>query len=514
MNHAQKQCDICMIETGNACRGELMKAAKALLVLILSCAWMLPACSEKSGSSGGGAGFYNVGGTISGLSGTLLLQNNAGDHLIVTANGPFTFAYALADESPYAVTVLSSPVLQHCAVTNGTGTLDGADVTDVTVGCLDRSWVHPADLSDSISPDGSGTGQPEVAMDDNGSAIVVWDQNDGGNPQIFMSEYRGGAWTDPSDLSDNISPDGQWAYFSEVAMDDNGNAIVVWRQSDGSRWQVFMSEYRSGAWSHPADVADNISPDGQNAGWPQVAMDDNGNAIVAWEQNNGSLNQLFMSEYRGGAWTHPADLSDDISPDGQWAGAQQVAMDDHGIAIIVWNQSDGSSNQVFMSEYWGGAWTHPADLSDNISPDGQSTSEPQVAMDNHGNAIIVWNQSDGSSSQVFMSEYRGDAWTHPADLSDNISPDGQSTSEPQVAMDDNGNAIIVWHQSDGSSDQIFMSEYRGGLWTHPVDLSDNISPNGQSAEQPRAAMDDNGNAIVAWRQHDGINWQIFMSERR
>jgi len=27
-------------------------------------------------------------------------------------------------------------------------------------------------------------------------------------------------------------------------------------------------------------------------------------------------------------------------------------------------------------------------------------------------------------------------------------------------MDNNGNAIIVWKQNDGNKDQIFMSEYR------------------------------------------------------
>ena len=35
---------------------------------------------------------YSVGGTVSGLSGTVVLQDNGGDDLSVSANGPFTFA--------------------------------------------------------------------------------------------------------------------------------------------------------------------------------------------------------------------------------------------------------------------------------------------------------------------------------------------------------------------------------------------------------------------------------------
>ena len=106
------------------------------------------------------------------------------------------------------------------------------------------------------------------------------------------------------------------------------------------------------------------------------------------------------------------------------------------------------------------SWSDPASLSDNISPDGTAVHYPQLAKDDNGNALIVWSQSDGSNDQIFRSEYRNGSWSDPASLSDNISPDGQDTYNPQLAKDDNGNAVIVWQQSDGSNDQIFRSEYR------------------------------------------------------
>jgi hypothetical protein len=298
-------------------------------------------------------------------------------------------------------------------------------------------------------------------------------------------------------------------------MDNNGNAIIVWSQDDGSNYKIFKSEYRGGSWSHPANLSDNISPDGPNASCPKVAMDNNGNAIIVWYQLDGSNRQIFMSEYRSGSWTHPADLSDNISPDGPECYYPEVAMDNNGNAIIVWYQLVGSTDQIFMSEYRSGSWTHPADLSDNISPDGQDATYPEVAMDNNGNAIILWYQSDGLNDQIFMSEYRGGSWTHPANLSNNISPDGQDAFNPDVAMADNGDAVITWYQFNSSSErQIFKSEYRDSSWTHPADLSDNISPDDQSAYSPKAAIDDYGNIVIVWYQSDGSNNQIFMSEFR
>jgi uncharacterized protein YpmB len=347
-------------------------------------------------------------------------------------------------------------------------------------------------------------------MDNNGNAIIVWQQSDGANYQIFKSEYRNGIWTNPANLSDNISPNGTDAYYPQVAMDDNGNAIIVWFQRDTDmNFQIFKSEYRGGVWTNPSSITDYISLDGQQAVLSMAAIDNNGNAIIVWRQNDGANDQIFKSEYRSGVWHNPASLSDHISISGQDAGDPHVTMDNNGNAIIVWRQNDGANLQIFKSEYRSGTWHNPTSLSDHISPNGQDAAEwpPQVAMDDNGNAIIVWDQSDGANDQIFKSEYRSGTWHNPASLSDNISPNGQDAELPQVAMDDNGNAIIVWDQyiSNGGLRQIFKSEYRSGTWHDPANLSNYISLNGQDANDPHVAMNDSGNAIIVWGQSDGSN---------
>jgi hypothetical protein len=62
---------------------------------------------------------YTIGGTVSGLSGTgLVLQNNGGNNLSVSANGSFTFTTAIASGGSYKVTVLTQPSspTQTCGV--------------------------------------------------------------------------------------------------------------------------------------------------------------------------------------------------------------------------------------------------------------------------------------------------------------------------------------------------------------------------------------------------------------
>ena len=65
----------------------------------------------------------------------MVLQDNGGDNLTVTASGGFTFATPLTAGSAYDVTVLTSPAGQTCTVASGSGTVGSADITNIAVTC-------------------------------------------------------------------------------------------------------------------------------------------------------------------------------------------------------------------------------------------------------------------------------------------------------------------------------------------------------------------------------------------
>ncbi|HBA34955.1 MAG TPA: hypothetical protein DCZ12_12555, partial [Gammaproteobacteria bacterium] len=82
---------------------------------------------------------YTVGITVNGLSGSgLVLQNNGGDDLPVSTDGSFTFTTPINDGSTYNVSVLTQPSTpnQACTITNASGVMDGAKVTNITLDCV------------------------------------------------------------------------------------------------------------------------------------------------------------------------------------------------------------------------------------------------------------------------------------------------------------------------------------------------------------------------------------------
>ncbi|HKX45687.1 MAG TPA: hypothetical protein VJP77_03225, partial [Planctomycetota bacterium] len=85
---------------------------------------------------------FTVGGTVTGLTGAgLVLNLNGTEDLPIAADGPFTFTTALADLQAYTVAVTADPAGQVCDLTNATGSIAGANVTDVQADCVDLFTV-------------------------------------------------------------------------------------------------------------------------------------------------------------------------------------------------------------------------------------------------------------------------------------------------------------------------------------------------------------------------------------
>lgn len=77
---------------------------------------------------------HSLSGSVSNLKGELVLAN--GSDNVTLQPGATTFTMAkVPEDSPYGVTILRQPADQVCTVSNGTGTVGPADITNVAVTC-------------------------------------------------------------------------------------------------------------------------------------------------------------------------------------------------------------------------------------------------------------------------------------------------------------------------------------------------------------------------------------------
>ena len=125
---------------------------------------------------------------------------------------------------------------------------------------------------------------------------------------IYSAEYIDGEWTAPMLATKmSICKLDIWnlARPFRLDIDGRGNAVMAWPQREdqsGTYWirdygcyRIFRNEYRSGIWNYDTK---QISTEGRYSDYPRVAMDMKGNAIIIWQEWDGSRWQLFKTEYR------------------------------------------------------------------------------------------------------------------------------------------------------------------------------------------------------------------------
>ena len=281
-------------------------------------------------------------------------------------------------------------------------------------------------------------------------------------------------WLPPVDISDPAQHVGP----PDVALDSEGNATAVWDRWDGIGTETIVeSAYRPAG--HPWGEPEVLSPpDSQTA---QVVVDRNGYLTAIWERLTWP-HAFIESSIRapGGSWSEPVVIAQfglAMHPE-PW-----LAVDWEGNATAVWKEGG-----VIMASYrpFGQEWGEPMPLSEGES------FVPETAMDSRGDATAVWMHHDGSD-YVVESAYRPEQgeWGEP----ELVSQPGEEGGNPHVAVDGQGDSLVVWRGEDEGVEFV-RAAYRpaGGSWGEPV----NVSSEGEQVQQLRAAVDPVGNAIVAW----------------
>jgi hypothetical protein len=136
---------------------------------------------------------YSVSGVVSGLlsSNSVVLEDNGGNSTAVASNTGFTFSNPVPSGSAYAVTA-QSPAGQNCTVSNGSGTITGAAITNVAVACSDNTYNVGGSISGL-----TGT----LVLTDNGTDTLTTTNNGGFNfntPVASGSMYSAGITIQPS----------------------------------------------------------------------------------------------------------------------------------------------------------------------------------------------------------------------------------------------------------------------------------------------------------------------------
>jgi hypothetical protein len=283
-------------------------------------------------------------------------------------------------------------------------------------------------------------------MGADGSAVVVWTQFDGERGDIWSNCYtRRDGWSFARSIETSLRD----ATTPQVAVDARGNAVAVWEQSDGMRYAIWSNRYTpSAGWGVAERIEAEQADDATN---PQVAVDARGNAVAVWEQSDGTRFDVWSNRYTPSArWGVPERIETEEAGD---ASSPEVGVDAEGNAFAVWEQFAGARSGIWSNRYTPSRGWGTAERIDAANT--ADAREPRVAVGPAGSAVSVWRQSGTTGDGIWSNRYTPNAGWGSAERIDSNHPGARSA--PRVAIDANGEAMAVWSVSGGSGGGIWSN---------------------------------------------------------
>jgi hypothetical protein len=360
----------------------------------------------------------------------------------------------------------------------------------------ETGWTDPfRHVTPEVEPERSPN-LPAVAIDrDRNSFIVTGQFMNGGFRDLWAQRFDAAEseWSSMERLE--VLPGA--VTVPQVLVDDFGVVTAAWAQVGTSSLNVWVSRYSPGSGWSEAEVL--IEAEGNAE--PALAGDTKGTVILAMQYFCPGFGFcIAASIYRDAlGWTEPEVINPGLVTRSQHA---RVAMNANGDAVVVWEEFDGQSSDV-----WTSRWSPSEDWGEPVLLETQAgdAANPQVAIDDAGNCLAVWSQHDGVRRVIVASRFVPDeGWSAPEPIDRSGDHDSDQVS---LVMDRKGNAIAVWRQALDDEDRLWANRFSPRQqWAEPV----RIDADADASARARVALDGRGRAFVIWMQHFNGPWEIWV----
>jgi hypothetical protein len=284
-----------------------------------------------------------------------------------------------------------------------------------------------------------------------------------------------GSWSAPVQLPGSCGSSvaenqaGAMAAGGTFTASDGTTHVQVCTSPDGKTWQ-----------------AADLGPGGNEphgGPHPAVAVGPTGRVVAVWGSSVGcpaSCSYILQASVRppGGSWGAPVTLSSELN----WGtGGVTLGMDGAGDAIAAWVGFYAGASHYAILPAGSGSWGPAQTLSTYVQGDARNLS---LAVSPNGSAVVAYaTQHDAiwAVSGTILGGFSAPVFVGAGDYGKN--------SAPKAALDDAGQASLVWSESTGTH---AATRSPAGTWSAPAVLAP------QASSSVATAIDSAGNAIAVF----------------
>lgn len=487
------------------------KLATCSIILILS--FFGCADENKDSSSSSSSTSYSIGGTVTGLSGVLVIQNNGADNTVIEQTGTddvsFSFKTRISSGNAYSVSVKLQPNTQTCTVSNASGTASNKNISNIIITCTSSSYSVTGTVSGL-----TGT----VVLQNNGADDLTASNGSFSFPNKVSkgSAYNVTVKTQPTPFtcsaasnrgiaSDNMSSVSvvcavRTYFLSGTAsglgsttlnlqfdnetktLSDNGTFSFSTPVAEGGGYSIYIP-------SQP----DNRTCSVTNGTRSNVSQDYTDLKAVCWEYidnvTNGGINDNVSQN-----GSSPQLVEFESTPFSAWV---EPSSSDNKTKIRVAKYNDNSSSWSFVDS------SGINYKSFNSLATSEDASQPVLFVEEKTtpSLFMAWVEELAGTSYVTIAKYINSSWSYIASINKN----NQALSSPHGAYHSHDSSLYVtWSELDNASiSQIRVSKATGAFWDGNgiTGINDNTS---RHATQPKLASL-SSNLYAIWRENGSDN---------
>jgi hypothetical protein len=308
--------------------------------------------------------------------------------------------------------------------------------------------------------------------------------------QVFISEYLNATWSAPVLIANNAMNrgTGMMPVTTRPIISANGLTLAYLGCtgnckpiSEGDSYDIYVSRRGPSGWSTPIALPIDFAAIDE-----RISLSADGN-IIAFSSDYMNLpfyayNQVYISEFVGGAWGAPYPISSNAlngwAPDLSQDGLQ---------AVWLSNPSGLTGNLTLMYAHRapGGPWSAPQQLNTGLaetsqqgvyrfSPDGNSLFYWEILVDTSSSPAVY------SGQDLFMLRHSEDGWSQRSKVTATPFTPMKGDGEAPPAISSDGTRVIyprtVVQNEMVTGTFLEMTEFKLGKWSKPVAITSSSFP--------------------------------------
>jgi hypothetical protein len=348
---------------------------------------------------------------------------------------------------------------------------------------------------------------PAVGRGPGGNYVVAWSDERDASSSVYARIYDAAGFPVGNSFRVNEEMGGSNPKRPAVAEDSSGDFVITWSSIRDSGYEVLAQRFNSTG--NPQGSNFRVNEESGNPEWQDVdvAMDAEGNFVIAWtDSRDGSLD-IFAQRYNSAGTPVGANfkVNTDGGPESQDSPA--VAMNQAGDFVITWGDNRYHATyawEIYVQRYNAAGIPQGGNMYVNDDMGSNQQFSPDVGLDDYGNFVVTWHdERDYATSRQDIYGQRFDSLGTRLGTNFRISDDPGDANQwsPAVAVDFSGDFVVTWEDERNDAtygSEIYAQRYDSSGAAQGVNFCVNTDAGDEFQGTSAVAADSPGNFIIAW----------------